>query len=281
MSGTRKIRLPLRSLLRDMTPPLLLHLLHGEPIRTRVFDSWAQALAASGEDYENQSIVDLVDFRTGCFRRSGLTELPLSVLQSATAVAIAAEGRDRIRVIEFGGACGICYYQLKRLFPQLCFDWRVVETTEMAAAGTRSHASEELSFHSELEAALRGMDEVDLVHSSSTLGFLENSHETLAELLHVNSRYLLISRVCLVEGAEDFIVLHRPPLSINGYGSEVPPGFRNRMVSYPVRLISRNRLEHALTEYGNILFRCDDSSALLPCPGLKLSGRSYFVRRRP
>ena len=280
MPISRKIRPSFRPLLRDLIPPLLLRYLRGEKIQTRFFDTWTQVLEASRSDYENQSIVDLVDFRTDCFRRSELTELTLSVLQSVTAVAIAAEGRDRIRVIDFGGACGICYYQLKRLFPQLCFDWRVVETTAMAAAGTRSHASAELSFYSELEEALRGLKEVDLVHTSGTLGFLERSHETLAELLHVNSRYLLVSRVCLVEGEEDFIVLHRHPLSINGYGSELPPGFRDQMISYPVRLISRNRLERALTEYGNILFRCDDSSALLPCPRLKLSGRSYFVRRR-
>lgn len=121
-----------------------------------IFENWTTALEASTDHgYENAKLGKLildktVDYRTKLEKPS--VRLNNSEIQSLTAVGLLLSETsisDKVKVIDFGGACGAHYFLVKRFFDNIEFDWKVVETKTLAHFAQELKTSE-LSFHSDL-----------------------------------------------------------------------------------------------------------------------------------
>jgi putative methyltransferase (TIGR04325 family) len=158
-------------------------------------------------------------------RASGGRSIPLNdrSLQNLAALlfAFGPGAREDVRIVDFGGALGGLYYELREFIPRRrSLSWVVCEIPLMAAAGAQSFSTDELSFVSDL-SALRGQ-RVDAIIASGSLQCMPNPLATLEALSGV-SDVLILNRMPLTDAPADRLTVHHVNPEI--YAASVPNWF--------------------------------------------------------
>jgi len=214
---------------------------------TKVFASHAEALALCG-GYEESDLLDVIAAKTQIFRDRAeqhaavVSESDLHSLLALTTSAMATEATS-VRVLDFGGACGAHYYNLRRLMPRHELRWAIVETPGMAerANGLAAGNSWPSAFSSVADATRALGGSVDLVHASGALQCTPDPQAALATLLEVRAPVLLLTRGAVTRGDRDVVAILESSLAANGPGP-LPPHFQDRPLSFPFVFVSRERL---------------------------------------
>ncbi len=145
-----------------------------------------------------------------------------------------------INILDFGGACGAHYFQLRSLIENnISLNWVVVETSNMVKYGKKLE-TEELSFCENISDAIEKLGHFDLIHTSGTLHCLSTPQIFLSDLLNCNSKWLLFNRLVLNEQEKDIFTIYSSMLSWNGIG-ELPKGHVDRIIKYPFFIFSERR----------------------------------------
>ena len=131
----------------------------------------------------------------------------------AYVLALAADGRDRLSVLDWGGGLGHYHVLARSVLPRLTLDWHVQETPAVAARGRQLNP--EVTFHDD-ESALGGR--YDLVVASSSIQYAEDWRALLGRLAAAAERYLYVARVPVALRAPSFVVIQRP--YVHGYDTE-------------------------------------------------------------
>lgn len=267
----------MKELLKRFLPPLILdglRKLRGDATGCIELSGWPD----SGDDYNNSDIAQLVAAKTAYRISHTPEELTLSELQSIAAVAAAAAGTEErpLRVIDIGGGCGIHFFQTINALPELALDWRIVELPGMAELAP-PHPM--LSYYTDIASALADSPPA-LLHTSCALGFIRESDWLWEKIFNSRAEYILLSRLAVTTAEKDIFALHRHWLSSNGPGAFLPPGFKDRRISYPVKIFSESALEKRMKAAYKIIWKSDDRTAELLLSGRAIAGRSWFLRRR-
>lgn len=238
-----------RGILRRLTPP-------------RQYGSYKEALAKC-DGYEDADIVGTVYAKTVANR-----SLPLTSTNAFTLLSLLL-GR---KVLDFGGACGIEYFNARRLAPRLTkLDWTVVETPAMVAKAS-ALANDELRFSS----ALDGLT-ADVIHTSGTLQCTDDPLGYLRRLINVGAEHIVLNRLGLSLGPE-VVTVHESMLSWNGPGP-MPSGLRDRLVRYPFVFPSKTEFMAILEERYQVIARFKDDSGMFPVKGARIEGGGLVLRR--
>jgi putative methyltransferase (TIGR04325 family) len=131
----------------------------------------------------------------------------------AYVLALAARGRGRLSVLDWGGGFGHYQALARSVLPDLELDWHVEETPPVAARGRGLNP--EVTFHDD-DSALDGRYE--LVVASSSLQYAEHWRALLERLAGAAERYLYVARVPVALHAPSFVVIQRP--YVHGYDTE-------------------------------------------------------------
>jgi len=158
--------------------------------------------------YQSQEIVNSVVLKNIHFREQiGTLEFSSENLKIITALEICMKGKKdktHFRVLDFGGGGGHAYWVAKRYFPQIKFDWNVIETQELSELAQRKLGNHELKFHCELRKFLSKDNFFDLVFSNSGIQYTDNPMATLNLLLELDSNNVFITRTPLSLDEEPF-----------------------------------------------------------------------------
>lgn len=139
------------------------------------------------------------------------------LIQFALVAARAAQGRDALKLLDYGGGFGAHAAVLSRLLPGLTVQYSVVELPEFCRAGRAVNPS--VRFVEGLAGAGSGYH---LVYASSSIQYAENWRELLAELCRASVGYLFITRTPFVLDGPSFVTVQR------AYGTEFPGWVLNR-----------------------------------------------------
>lgn len=148
-------------------------------IQIEFYETYGDAQkACTGLGYEDDGLVRVVFEKTRLTKEYMLSgEMPLSEYgtQSLLAVLMAWHqigDRNKLRVIDYGGACGAHYFQIRPFLPRdIQLDWVVVETPPMVEKAG-SFETSELHFADSMREAQERLQNVDLLHSSGTLQYV-------------------------------------------------------------------------------------------------------------
>lgn len=176
-----------------------------------------------GGGYEAPDLLDAIAAKYAVWQ-PGMPDTPgMAALRASMALL------DRPHVLDFGGALGAHYHQVRG---QPC-KWSVIETPGMVARGK---PTSELGFYSELP------DRADIIYSSGTIQSLADPYGMLGKLAAIPAKLLIIDRLALAPrtGFGTQYTL----LSDNGPGPLV--GFRDRVVSYPFAFLREKDVLNAL-----------------------------------
>jgi len=122
----------------------------------------------------------------------------------AYVVALAARGRDRLSVLDWGGGLGHYWALARSVVPGLELDYHVKETPAVCAEDRE--AAPEVVFHEDESCLERTYD---LVVASSSLQYAEDWRGLLDRLAAAAGSHLYVARVPVALSAPSFVVLQR------------------------------------------------------------------------
>ncbi len=128
-------------------------------------------------------------------------------------VALAARGRERLSVLDWGGGLGHYHVLARSAVPGLELEYHVKETPATSAVG--AEVSPEVVFHDD-DSCLDGR--YDLVVASSSLQYEQDWRSLLHRLAGAAGRHLYVARVPVALRADSFVVIQRP--YAHGYDTE-------------------------------------------------------------
>lgn len=128
------------------------------------------------------------------------------LLAFAYVLGRAAAARGSLSVLDWGGGLGYYAVVAKVVLPEIALDYTVMELPEACAAG--SGLLPDIVFSSDADSCLSR--QYDLVFASNTLQYAEDWPALLARLAGAAGRWLLLTRLPLVERSKSFVVVQRP-----------------------------------------------------------------------
>lgn len=242
--------------LKDFAPPILVRLARNRRVSRTVkeYPSYSQALRECSSDaYQDIELCNMIADKTRV-QKELLQQQPYS-LRANNAFFLAAihqhlnlHSTRTVSVLDFGGACGDHYFELRRLIPRdVSLKWIVVETERMVTAALdRNLGNDELAFTSSISEIETG---IDVVHSSSALQYVPNPYEFLDLLAGFKAQWMFFNRMMFNEDDREFITIQRSLLSANGPGN-LPPGYEDRIVSYPHTTMSFKKFDTSVVARG-------------------------------
>lgn len=145
-----------------------------------------------------------------------------TLMCAAYALALAAEGRGRMSLLDWGGGVGHYGVLGRALLPGVELDYHCVDLPHFCRAG------EELfpdgTFHERPGGALQRR--YDLVLASSSLQYAPDWKTVLGQLAEASERYLLVTRQPVVLRVPSFVAVQRPRAA--GYPADYLGWFVNR-----------------------------------------------------
>jgi putative methyltransferase (TIGR04325 family) len=243
---------------------------------SEVFPDYDAALNSCGSGYNDAVVADVVAYKTA-LPIDALQLAPEQAVNSMLAVGFAAaeiEARP-MTVIDFGGGCGFHYFRLAPAM-RVPLRWAIVETTTMADRAVRV-AQGRFEVFTEIAAAARSLDRIDVVHASGAVQYVPDPLTTLKTLVALRARYFLLARFPCWAGQEA-VSVQTAFLAENGIGP-LPPGIADRQFRFPVTFNNIKDVMRTLDGY-ELVLGIDSPSAVYEFRGQTIPGRSLLFRRR-
>ena len=159
------------------------------------------------------------------------------VLSFAYVLAVAARGRERVSVLDWGGGLGHYHAFARALLPDVELDWHCKEVPSIAARGRAVNPA--VTFHDDDSCLER---EYDLVLASGSLQYAVDWQTQLAGLARAARGLLYVTRLPVAQDASSFVVLQRAQ----------PYGYRTEYLGW---VVSRQELLASAREHGLELLR--------------------------
>lgn len=246
--------------------------------------SFSAALQACETDgYNDCDIADIVVKKTLLYRDSLKNTNEPFCLNSHTALLLCsllmAKKGNEVHVLDFGGAAGIHYFNMRSMVSKsISMNWVVVETGAMVQQASKYLASSELSFATTIEQSQQSLCRVDLATSSGAIQYLSDPIESVRKLALCGSDYLSFDRLCLTRGGSDIYVTHKTSIAAHGPGP-LPSGVQDKVVIVPSVIVQQSAFMNALQERYSILGTQDNDSGVLPIAGENIFGLGLISKK--
>jgi putative methyltransferase (TIGR04325 family) len=162
-----------------------------------------------------------------------------TVLGFAYALALAANGRTAVSLLDWGGGVGHYYPLARALLTDVEIRYTCLDVPSLCEAGQELNPGTEFVSQSDALAGRR----FDLVLSSGSLHYSEDWRGALSMLAGFTNRYLLLTRLPVVWNVSSFVVVQRPHWV---YDTEYQGWFLNRQDVLDAALDSRLHLVREL-----------------------------------
>ncbi len=244
-----------KSVLRGIVPPLVWDIARQLAHKNRIYRSWEAAAVAAGT-YD-----DLLVNQFRAARHSEVIDL------SDNALAWLIEfipGPSSI--VDFGGATGEVGTAL--LATGADISCTVVENSTLVE---QMRGRGGLRFTSDIPPSC------DIFFTSGTLQFLPDPYAALEQGFASAKRAVVLKRNNFSE--REVFRVHRSALFENGRGA-IPPGFENRVISYPTRTVAESRVRQIAELHGFRLVARTHETDGVACPEDGVYGAQLVFLRR-
>ncbi len=269
-----------KKLAKDLLLPTIRRLTKSKKLST-VYSSYEAAIKQA-DGFEDPALTKVVVAKGKIFASNLVNNknIDLMALRSVLGVASALTSKT-LKVVDFGGAAGAHYFIAKSILgKEIIIDWRVVETPAMANEAIKQGLqNDELSFYSSIESATCG-EEFDLVFASSSVHYTPRPYDVIRSLLSVKSKKFVLTRTAISNSEK--VLLQKSTLSGNGIGP-IPEelSLKDKTISYPVTVLSKNKVEDVLCAFGEIQLHLKEDRAVLRTATESFDYFGYIVTKHP
>lgn len=252
---------------------------------SKEYENYSKAMQVCTSDaYQNIDLCNMIADKT-VIHIDTLKEKPFSLnptnvfLLAAINQYLNVFSTKSLKILDFGGACGAHYFEIRRLIPNdVSLKWYVVETAQMVkSAIDRKLNSKELVFVSSIEDI---KTEIDFIHSSGALQYVHSPYEFTNMLINFNANWIFVNRMMFNENDRDFVTVQKSFLSSNGPG-KLPKGYKDRIISYPHTTMSFQKYNSMIINNGyEVEWMFLETSGSYQIKNEKISGRGLLYVRK-
>jgi putative methyltransferase (TIGR04325 family) len=153
---------------------------------------------------------------------------------------IAALNKNRLSVLDFGGALGSSYYQNKVFLSDLAeLRWSVVDQEPFVRCGKEYFTTNHLKFYYDIETS-RNYENPDVIILSGVLQYLKHPYQFIDSMLEGRFDHIIVDRTSFLLSDEDRLTLQK-----------VCPKIYN--ASYPAWFLSINKFKQIFRREYNLL----------------------------
>ena len=246
-----------------------------DTIELRRYDSFANALHDS-DSYEDPRLIEIVREKTKRYRdnlASGARP-PVTSRQMAQNLFVLSyvEPQRSLNVLELGGACGAAYFEARTLLPDRIRHWSITETAAMASAGQTVADDPKLSFHSDIDSAVKQLKSRDLAIAQGVLQYAGDPRAVLKQLFALDFAYVYVTRTAVADSGAPIFTRQETELAAHGPGRlpDAPAG----KSSQPMTLVNLDALVSAVPSTYEIVFNFDEGEQRT----LSIGGQSVTIR---
>jgi len=208
------------TLLKDLTPPLVLRWYQAAFNRSGQYSSWEQAEQAS-EGYDSEKILlkvrdSLLQVKNGtaAYERDSVLfdQVHYAWPVAFALLAAAKQNNGQLSVLDFGGSLGSTYFQNKQLLkPFATLSWNIVEQKNFVDCGNKNFANSELTFFEDIDSCLN-QKKPNVVLLSSVLQYLKEPYQLLAKLASIPFQMIIIDRTLVAQNlGQDVLTVQKVP----------------------------------------------------------------------
>lgn len=229
----------IKAILRGVTPPVLWEAAHIlrmwvsqiSPHATAIdFPDWPSAAKSAGS-YEDAELTRFRAERSKIYAASA----KFQAVENSPLFWLAADSAAPLKIVDFGGAFGANGLSFLNRFPGS--HYTVVEIASIVSLAP----SGPVSFSTEIPDAL------DVFYASGALQYLADPYGLLKIAFSRAEKAVVMGRTFFSE--DDRFRVQGSMLFENGAG-EIPPGFKNRLITYPVRTLTESAVDEIATKAG-------------------------------
>ena len=195
-------------------------------------------------------------------------------LLSAINQYISTFSPNSINILDFGGACGAHYFEIKRFIPdRIKLNWLVIETEQMVlSAKNMKLGNDELKFYDSLELI---NIPIDIIHSSGALQYVPDPYEYLIKLLNFNAKWIFFNRMMFNEDNRDIITVQKSNLSANGPGP-LPEKYKDKILTYPHTTMSFENFNNKIVKNYNSKWVFEETSGSFNINNERIVGKGLL-----
>ncbi len=260
-------------LLDQLAPPIAKKIIRNLLKPVKVYDDFNSAnQAVKNLGYDDDTLIDIIFLKTKRFIEE-IIQNPSRPLEVHNLFLLSIVGiinqKQKLKVLDFGGAFGTHYFIAKAFFAHLDFEWTVVELPQVIERG-RQFENAELKFL-DIEGNFdKTVGDFDLVLTSGTLQHMPEPEKTLAFLCRHNAPYLALLRLGVNLTQKDVWIIHKARFQDCGPGP-MPANHTDGIAAFPFCLMSMDKISKALYNHRLILSN-NDASGTMSVPGYPIQG---------
>jgi putative methyltransferase (TIGR04325 family) len=219
----------IQELIRQVLPPFVLAGIRRvrrpavAPVLEYAPCGWDTPIENNNHGWDNEKVVQAEAAKWGDFRRNVEGQGPLGFshedtdltitrnvsfhnihLSYAYVLSLAAQGRNEISVLDWGGGLGHYYLLGKALLPDVRLNYHVREVPRMCEQGKA--LCPDVTFHPDDDCLNR---KYDLVMINGSLGYFKDWKDVLGHLCGSVGKYMFLTRVLVVQRVPTFVALQR------------------------------------------------------------------------
>ncbi len=253
---------------------------------TKLYKNYEDAMKdCTQKGYENEAIIELIVQKRRRMLQPEYTEMlkkmPVGMILLTNTILKAASELNlkTVRVIDFGGADGGHYLQVRRFLKRnIALQWVVVETPAMVAA-MQEFSTNELQFVDSFEKASALLGGVDVFHTSGTLQSLPQPYLFLENFCALNAPFMVFNRQSFTLGATDLVSVQLSLLSWHGWAA-IKIDTPDFVVKYPHTSIRKARFEEITHKQYDIVTQFEENSGAYKLGNQQIIGISYVLSHR-
>lgn len=208
--------------------------------------------------YENEKLLKILESKSISYRsRIEIGELDLGSLRTISAVGLAASGKKKLTVVDFGGGFGQHYLAAKFCFTEIEFSWKIIETANVVKKSKMLNSDSRLEFHEQIEQVDPKCLPLDLIFSNSALQYTQNPIQTMLSLINLNPRVISLTRIPLTNGDVDISYNQVSRISSNG-PAESTASQEYGLISYPNQIVTLEKFKRVLESRYRVVFHIDE-----------------------
>lgn len=179
---------------------------------------------------------------------------------------IAAKGKNKLNIIDFGGSLGSTYFQNRILLKELDeLHWNIVEQKKFVECGKKYFENKQLKFYYDIETSLIENNS-NVILFSSVIQYLKEPYQFLEKILNYNFKYIIFDRTAFIKDAADRITIQKVSPKI--YEASYPAWFFSKenflilfkekyelISEFQSSIISKINLGDTIGEYKGFIFK--------------------------
>jgi putative methyltransferase (TIGR04325 family) len=250
------------------------------------YSSYKEALRSCTPDaYQDVELCNMIADKTTRYS-AGLLEEPYVLnptnvfLSAAINKYLNDSSKKSLNILDFGGACGAHYFEMKRFISKdVRLKWYVLETRQMVrSALNKGLNNDELFFITSINDI---GDNIDFIHSSCALQYVDDPYGITMRLLNIRADQVFFNRMMFNEYDNEFVSVQKSFLSSNGPGL-FPEGYRDRIISYPHTTLSLNKFNSMIFDNGyQVKWIFDEKSGSFKIRKERIVGKGLLCTLKP